>query len=48
MEQVRTDHGREFVLVGFIQNAVSHYRLVGTSTAYKQTASTENNVAERF
>ena len=47
-EQVRTDDGREFVLVGFIQNVVSHYRLVGTSTAYKQTTSTENNVTERF
>ena len=47
-EQVRTDHGREFALVGFIQNVLSHYRLEGTSTAYKQTTSTENNVAERF
>ena len=25
-EQVRTDHGREFALVGFIQNVLSHYR----------------------
>ena len=47
-EQVRTDHGREFTLVGFIQNVLSRYRLEGTSTAYKQTTSTENNVAERF
>ena len=47
-EQVRTDHGREFALVGFIQNVLSHYRLEGTSTAYKQTTSTENNVAETF
>ena len=47
-EQVRTDHGRDFILVGFIQNVVSYYRLIGTSTAYKQTTSTENNVAERF
>ena len=32
-EQVRTDHGREFALVGFIQNVLSHYRLEGTSAA---------------
>ena len=25
-EQVRTDHGREFALVGFIQKVLSHYR----------------------
>ena len=47
-EQVRTKHAREFALVGFTQNVFSHYRLEGTSRAYKQTTLTENNVAERF
>ena len=47
-EQVRTEHDCEFALVGFIQNVLSHYRLEGISTGYKQTTSTENNVAERF
>ena len=47
-EQVRIDHGREFALVSFIQNVLSHYRLEGTSTAYELTTSTENSVAERF
>ena len=41
-ERVRTDHGGEFALVGFIQIVLSHYRLEGTSTSYKQTTSTEN------
>ena len=31
-----------------MQNVLSHYRFKGTSTAYKQTTLTENNVAERF
>ena len=47
-EQARADHGCELALVGLIQNVLSHYRLEGTSTAYKQTTSTENNVADRF
>ena len=44
-EQVRTDHGREFLLVGFIQSVFSHYRLKGASTAYKQTTSNEKQMS---
>lgn len=47
-EQLRMDHGREFFLVIFAQKVLSHYRLNERREAFKQTTSTENNVAERF
>ena len=47
-EQVRMDHGRKFALVIFIQQVLSCYRLEGRKQPFKQTRSTENNVAERM
>ena len=47
-EQVRMDHGREFALVIFIQQVLSCCRLEGRKQSFKQTRSTENNVAERM
>ena len=46
-EQVRMDHGTEFALVIFIQRVLSWYRLERRRQPFKQTRSTENNVAER-
>ena len=42
------DHEREFALVIFIQQVLSCYRLEGRKQPFKQTRSTENNVAERM
>ena len=47
-EQVRMDHGREFALVIFIQQVLPCYCLEGRKQPFKQTCSTENNVAERM
>jgi len=43
-DQVRVDHGKEFVLTIFIQKCLSHPRLNKNRAPYKQTTSTKNNV----
>ena len=46
--QVCIDHVREIALVIFIQQVLSYYLLKGTKQPFRQTCSTENNVAERM
>ena len=47
-EQIRMDHGKEFVLIISVQRILSHLRLDESRASFKQTTSTKNNVAERF
>jgi len=46
--QLRVDHGQEFVLCIFVQDLLKGYRLFKDKEPWKQTTSTENNVIERF
>lgn len=46
--QLRVDHGKEFVLCIFVQDILKGYRLFKDKEPWKQTTSTENNVIERF
>ena len=47
-EQLRVDHGTEFFLCIFIQDFLEGYRRNVNRAAWRQTASTENYVVERF
>ena len=47
-DQVRMDHGREFCLVIFVQQVIAYLRADVRRAPFKQTTSTDNNVAERF
>ena len=46
--QLRIDHGKEFVLTIFVQELLESYRYPCNKTPWKQTASTDNYVVERF
>ena len=46
--QLRVDHGKEFVLCIFVQELLKDYRVEREKRPWKQTPSTENNVIERF
>ena len=46
--QLRIDHGKEFVLTIFVQELLESYRYSRNKTPWKQTASTDNHVVERF
>ena len=46
--QLRLDHGLEFVLCIFVQETLKVYRRSQEKDPWKQTASTQNNVIERF
>ena len=47
-DQLRLDHGREFVLCIFVQDLLKYYRRNKQRAAWRQTASTDNYVIERF
>ena len=47
-DQVRMDHGREFCLVIFVQQVIAYLRADVRRPPFKQTTSTDNNVAECF
>ena len=47
-DQVRMDHGREFCFVIFVQQVIAYLRAEVRRAQFKQTTSTDNNVAERF
>ena len=47
-DQVSMDHGREFCLVIFAQQIIAYLRADIWCAPFKQTTSTDNNVAERF
>jgi len=46
--QLRVDHGQEFVLCIFVQDLLKEHRIFRNKEPWKQTTSTENNVIERF
>ena len=46
--QLRVDHGREFVLCLFVQDLLKRHRYSQEKQPWRQTPSTENNVIERF
>lgn len=46
--QLRIDHGQEFSLCIFVQDLLKNYRQSTEKEPWKQTASTQNNVIERF
>ena len=46
--QLRVDHGQEFVLCIFVQELLKDYRILKEKRPWVQTTSTENNVIERF
>lgn len=46
--QLRVDHGQEFVLCLFVQDLLKSYRFCQDKTPWRQTTSTENNTIERF
>ena len=46
--QLRVDHGQEFVLCIYIQDLIKRYRYSEEKAPWRQTASTDNNVIERF
>ena len=48
LNQLRIDHGKEFVLTIFVQELLESYRYSRNKTPWKQIASTENYVVERF
>lgn len=47
-DQLRVDHGQEFVLCIFIQELLKEYRHDKHRQPWRQTKSTQNNVIERF
>ena len=47
-EQIRMDHGREFVLCIFVQELLKGYRFSQRRLPWRQTPSTSNYVAERM
>ena len=46
--QIRMDHGIEFVLTNFVQRHLSSQRLRETQPAVLQTSSSQNHKAERL
>ena len=46
--QLRIDHGKEFLLIIFVQELIESYRYSRNKTPWKKTASTDNYVVERF
>ena len=46
--QLRVDHGNEFVLCLFVQDLLKRYRYSEEKVPWRQTTSTKNNVIERF
>ena len=47
-DQLRVDHGTEFVLCNFVQELLSVYRYDQSRAPYRQTPSTKNYIIERF
>ena len=47
-DQIRMDHGREFVLCIFVQELLKGYRFSQSRLPWKQTSSTSNYVSERM